>query len=56
VRRLNLDDAADHRPGEPVTLHWRARHSFVIDDSAAGGDDAPGGGGEPAPAAAERVA
>jgi spermidine/putrescine transport system ATP-binding protein len=56
VRRLNLDDAADHRPGETVTLHWRARHSFVIDDPDAGGDAAPDPDGEPAPAPAGRVA
>jgi spermidine/putrescine transport system ATP-binding protein len=56
VRRLNLDEAAEHAPGEPVTLHWRARHSFVIGDER---DPAPGGAGgtdAPSPAPAEHAA
>ncbi len=55
VRRLNLDEAAGHAPGEAVTLHWRARHSFVIDDTAAAGA-ASRTGEAAAPQPAERVA
>jgi spermidine/putrescine transport system ATP-binding protein len=34
VHRLNDEvGAVDPRPGDPVTLHWAAEHSFVIGDS-----------------------
>jgi spermidine/putrescine transport system ATP-binding protein len=38
VRRIEHDEVAGHAPGDPVTLYWRARHSYVI------GSGAPPGG------------